>query len=58
MSNYQARLQRPENTFVVVLLSTGKAVAEVSDALSLKINAAKYTCLRPSVYLPTLNRPA
>lgn len=44
-----------ENTFIVVSLATGKAVAEVSNRLSIKINPRKYRCVRPSEYLPTLN---
>lgn len=44
-----------ENTFIVIDKATGQAIAEVSDKLAAKINASKFDCVRPGVYLPTLN---
>lgn len=49
------RLHANENTFIVVSLASGEAVAELSDRLAQHVNPAKYRIMRPSVYLPTIN---
>jgi hypothetical protein len=49
-------MKTPENTFIIIRIETGEAVAELPDKLAANVNRSKYALERPSKYLPTLNQ--
>jgi hypothetical protein len=49
-------MKTPENTFIIIRIETGEAVAELPDKLAANVNRSKYVLQRPSKYLPTLNQ--
>ena len=49
-------MKTPENTFIIIRIETGEAVAELPDKLAANVNRSKYALQRPSEYLPTLNQ--
>jgi len=49
-------MKTPENTFIIIRIETGEAVAQLPDKLAANVNRSKYALQRPSEYLPKLNQ--